>query len=327
LSSANAKQNIRRAQRTAADNVNTKTKVIPNKVRPVSGAGAVDPKSVTEAHSKRWRGFTLIELLVVIAIISILAALLLPVLAASKQRAQSIKCLSNMHQWGLAFHMYADDNRDFVPEEGNTAAAINDPGGPGATDNLVYAWYNSVAPTVSQAPLVNEYGGFGSTFNPPLPNGPSIFCCPGAPPPNSTYQNPLSVRKAYFMYGENARLCVNYSTRYDSHGNPTGVAQTKLSDIVSPSMTIFLAEVDPDSPTTTGPAQSNVTGYYAVARHDHNRIGNFSMCDGSARLSRTNEFKRTQGEADDDYKTTGTIALEWETPRTIYWYPSPKTPN
>jgi prepilin-type N-terminal cleavage/methylation domain-containing protein len=55
--------------------------------------------------------FTLIELLVVIAIIAILASLLLPSLAFSKDKAKSVMCGGNLRQLILATTMYDDDHK------------------------------------------------------------------------------------------------------------------------------------------------------------------------------------------------------------------------
>lgn len=62
------------------------------------------------------KAFTLIELLVVIAIIAILAAMLLPSLAAAKEKGRRIQCMNNTRQMGLAIVMYSHDNRDNIPQ-------------------------------------------------------------------------------------------------------------------------------------------------------------------------------------------------------------------
>lgn len=46
----------------------------------------------------------------VIVIIAILSALMLPALSRAKGTAHRIRCVSNLHQLGLATHMYWDDN-------------------------------------------------------------------------------------------------------------------------------------------------------------------------------------------------------------------------
>lgn len=48
-------------------------------------------------------------------VVLIFAALLLPALAKAKARAQTISCVSNMKQIGLAARMYANDHKDVFP--------------------------------------------------------------------------------------------------------------------------------------------------------------------------------------------------------------------
>jgi len=65
----------------------------------------------------RHKGFTLIELLVVIAVIALLMSMLMPALSKAKMQAHRVICTSNLHQWGLIWKFYTDDNHSFFVKE------------------------------------------------------------------------------------------------------------------------------------------------------------------------------------------------------------------
>lgn len=116
------------------------------------------------------RGFTLIELLVVIAIIAVLIGLLLPAVQKVRAAAARTQCKNNLHQHGLAMHMYHDVNKAFPP-------AFTKPSD--------YGWSVWLLPYVEQQNLFNIINPYNTvlTLNASTTLRLSVFLCPsdGAP--------------------------------------------------------------------------------------------------------------------------------------------------
>lgn len=74
---------------------------------------------VSARQRARSRAFTLIELLTVIAIIGILAAILIPVVGAVREKARGAKCASNLRQIGQAIYLHAEDHHGRTPPARN----------------------------------------------------------------------------------------------------------------------------------------------------------------------------------------------------------------
>lgn len=61
------------------------------------------------------KGFTLIEILVVIAVISVIMAITVPAYLHSRQKADQVKCVSNLKQLGMAILAYSQDFDGYLP--------------------------------------------------------------------------------------------------------------------------------------------------------------------------------------------------------------------
>jgi prepilin-type processing-associated H-X9-DG protein/prepilin-type N-terminal cleavage/methylation domain-containing protein len=61
------------------------------------------------------KAFSLIELLVVLSVITVLAAMLTPVVSSTVAQARTSKCLQQLRQIGVAVNLYANDNAGEFP--------------------------------------------------------------------------------------------------------------------------------------------------------------------------------------------------------------------
>jgi prepilin-type N-terminal cleavage/methylation domain-containing protein len=184
------------------------------------------------------RAFTLLELLVVLTIVSLLLAMLLPVIGVMRDAARQVSCLSNLRQLQLADFAYAGEHRGMV-----TPNCINLDYGTGNPNNVFRPL----------ADLLDDY----------LPKGVNkanvrpVWMCPQARVVMQTTQWPMT-------YGANTTAHPGHDFRWWATPQSNGYPNRRLAEIVRPSEVLSFGDAAQASGAGTAAGWLDSTGYSSV---------------------------------------------------------------
>jgi prepilin-type N-terminal cleavage/methylation domain-containing protein len=150
-------------------------------------------------RQNRKAGFTLVELLVVIGIIALLISILLPALNAAKERANRVKCASNLRQVGQGLLLYANDNKGAYPR---TRYDTNSPA------NATNFRPTSDDPFGAGGPDVNSVTGALFLLVRQADLNPEVFNCPSSNQDKDTLGNVPATSRSDFTGSNNISYSV-----------------------------------------------------------------------------------------------------------------------
>lgn len=220
--------------------------------------------------------FTLIELLVVIGIIVILAALLLPVLAKGKTRAQSTACLNNLKQLEICWHLYAVDYTDILPPNNSISDLLS-----GNALASAASWCTNIAPLDANPAGIQNALLF--VYNTSL----AIYHCPAD---RSTISLPDGTKSSQLrLRSYNMNLSINGAPEFDPFAqfDPSFKKFTQIKDPDPDKLFTFLdVHEDEIYDATFGMPPLSVWGdvrtWWDLPANRHAQGANLAFADGHA---------------------------------------------
>jgi prepilin-type N-terminal cleavage/methylation domain-containing protein len=221
--------------------------------------------------------FTLVELLVVIAIISILAAMLMPVLSRAKESGRRIGCLNNLRQLGIAVKIYTSEYGDQYPHRAYQKRWPQQ-----TYDNYGRNVQILLCPSDGPSPVTWET----DSNNYPADAAPRSYLINGF---NDYYSETFGIPASDWPALQDAMVTNAASLKEQSVRNPSetvllGEKQTSAGDYY---MDIFEPSTTTAGSTVPG---NDFAGIAEQCRHDSRGPGtqtggsNYTMADGSARF-------------------------------------------